>query len=202
MARVISAVVGKATDEYVDRINKGLLPGLQKIKDYLYDNIVHWDRVKQGMGLVKDFITDKLIPAIGGDNSIQRAIQGFNLVLHDFSQWFERIGQGIDYVVGALHRLADAINNTPDMPDAMKGKSPPPMAKWMNAIGDQTAYAANAMNAVGSSIRGVPASPMAIMAGSSSMTTNNNQRNVNLNYHTTYAPPASTSLAIASALSG
>ncbi len=48
----------------------------------------------------------------------------------------------------------------------------------------------------------VPASPMAIMAAGSSMTTNNNQRSVNLSYHTTYAPPASQSLALASALAG
>lgn len=47
-----------------------------------------------------------------------------------------------------------------------------------------------------------PMSPSQIMAAGSSTSTYNNQRSVNLNYHTTYAPPASQSMALASALAG
>jgi len=194
LANVFTAVVGKATEYYVNLLNTGLLPGLQTIASFL-DNTFGpaWERVKQGFELVSDFVEEHVTPIL----------QSFGSgVLADIATWFERIGQGIQYVVNALNSLADVIRNMPSLPDAYTGKSPPPMAKWMNAIGDESAYAANAMNAVGSSIRGVPASPMAIMAAGATSNTYNQQRNVALNYHTTYAPPASTSLAIASALAG
>lgn len=191
IARVLGAVVKKAIEEFTEKLNLAW-EGLKKVSTFVVEHVLpDWENVKKGLEIVSKFIEKTIGPAITTFT---------NDVLKSWSEWFGKVGDGIQIVVNWLNALADAINSLPDMPDAMKGNSPPPMAKWMYEIGSQSAYAANAMSAVGSSIRGVPATPMAIMAAGSNTSTYNNQRSVNLNYHTTYAPPTSTSLAIANAL--
>lgn len=194
LANVFTAIVGVAVSGLTDKFNNELLPGVTIVSDFVTAHVLpDWNAVKSGFDIVASAISSTLGPALNWlvDN-----------VLKDVSNWFDQVARGIQMAVHWLNELADAIRSLPSMPDAMVGHSPPPLAKWMNAIGDQSAYAANAMNAVGSSIRGVPASPMAIMAAGATSNTYNQQRSVALNYHTTYAPPASTSLAIASALAG
>lgn len=195
LANVLTAVVGVAVQGLTDKFNNELLPGITIVSDFINQYVLpDWENVKKGLEIVSDFVSSTIGPVM------QRFADS---VLQGWSDWFGDIASGISTVVGWLNDLADAIRSLPDMPDAFTGHSPPPLANWMNAIGDQSAYAANAMSAVGSSIRGVPASPMAIMAaGGNAANTYNQQRNVNLNYHTTYAPPVNQSLAIASALAG
>ena len=194
LANVFTAVVGLAVKGLTDRFNTEFLPGIQIVSGFINDHLLpDFTNVKRGLEIVGNFISSTISP-------IMKSF--VDDVLKGWSQWFSDIASGIQSVVNWLNNLADVIRNLPSIPGDYKGASPPPLAKWMNAIGNQSAYAANALSAVGSSVRGVPPSPMALMAAGATNTTNNNQRNVNLNYHTTYAPPASTSLAIASALAG
>ncbi len=194
LANVFTAVVGLAVKGLTDRFNNEFLPSIQLVSGFITDHLLpDFTNVKRGLEIVGNFISSTIGPVM--KSFVDDVLKGW-------SQWFGDIASGIQSVVGWLNNLADVIRNLPSVPSDYQGSSPPPLAKWMNAIGNQSAYAANAMYAVGSAVRGVPPSPMAIMASGSTNTTNNNQRNVNLNYHTTYAPAASTSLAIASALAG
>lgn len=175
--------------------NNTLSPALSTAYDWLDKNIGPAVTAITGFfGAMGDKITKDLGPAIKWLN---------DNVLSPMADWFGTIGDAVDRLVGWLNNLADTIRNLPSMPSAYTGNSPPPMANWMNSIAGGTANAAMSMTMLRGSIQAMPASPMALMAGTTSNSaTYNQQRTVNLNYQTQYAPPVNHSLAMATALAG
>lgn len=155
---------------------------------------------------VYELIRDKIIPEFNAANDTIRTVLGpafdwlGDNVLAPVVDWFSTISEKIESAIGWLNDLAETIRNLPSLPDAFVGHSPPPMADWFNAIGMGAANAALGIGAMGSTVQSIPANPLALMASGSTANTYNNQRNVNLNYQTTYAPPVNQSLAIARAL--
>jgi TP901 family phage tail tape measure protein len=170
-----------------------LYPAIETAYNWLHDKIAPvFDTVSGKADDMAKVVRDTLGPALSwlGDTIIQPVVG-----------WFDSIASKVQNLIGYLNDLAEKIRNLPSIPDPFHGGSPPPLANWMGAIADQTHRAASAFGSLSAPITAMPSSPMAMMAaGNTTNMTNNNQRSVNLNYNTTYAPPPSTSLAIANAL--
>lgn len=193
LADVFSAILGKATSDYVTTLNIGLKPAFENVSKFINDSVIpDFEKTRKQFDFMADGINKVLGPPLQwlGETLLQGINDDFNNII-----------SAIDTLVGWLHTLADTIRNMPSLPGAYKGSSPPPMANWMNMIADGAGNAAKAFDATRTSIHGLPASPAAMYAaGNTTNATYNQQRTVNLAYHTPNAPPASTSLAIANAL--
>jgi TP901 family phage tail tape measure protein len=195
VANVLDAVLGAAVKEYVNQLNTQVLPGMKAVYNFAHDNLIpDLTAQKAGFKVIADFISDHFGPTL---------TQLRDDVLKSTVEWFDNITEGVKAVVHWLNELADKIRNLPGLPDAYTGNSPPPMANWMNSIAGGTANAAMSMSMLRGSVQGMPASPMALLSGgASNSATYNQQRTVNLNYQTQYAPPVNHSLAMATALAG
>jgi hypothetical protein len=193
LANIWIALVKRELQAMADAWNNQVLPAITAVSNWFSDHIAPaLNLVAEKLGLTSDKINNDLGPAFQWLS---------DHVLQPVAGWFTTIGDKIQSLIGWLNDLADKINNLPSIPGPFKGGSPPPLANWMGMIADQTHRAAIGFGALNAPMTAMPSSPMAMMAaGNTTNMTNNNQRSVNLNYNTTYAPPASTSLAIANAL--
>lgn len=146
---------------------------------------IGWDEIKDGATAAWEGIADAIGTAFGG---VGDAIKGI-------------VNEAIDYV----NSLIDAYNAVADVLDLSQidhiSHLATGTANWRGGaalVGESGPELV--MLPRGSRVQSA-ASTASLMAGAApSMTTNSQQRTINLNYNTQYAPPASQSLAMAHAL--
>jgi TP901 family phage tail tape measure protein len=225
LANVISAVVGKATEDYTNKLNTGLLPGLQAVYNFAHDYLIP-DLSEQAAGFktVSDFVSSTFGPVLADlrDNVLKGIAEWFGHIadgiqivigfLNDLADkirnlpslpsayvghspppmadWFKEIGLQASE---AANQLASVAYQILHMPKAPSGS----LADAFGGIGGYIGGGGGGMrlplSAGALALRGV---------GAQNTATYNQQRSVNLTYHTQYAPPVDHSMAIANALAG
>lgn len=194
IANVAIAVLQRKIQELANYWTNTLYPAIEKVANWFDRNMKPaMDTIGKAAGEMASALRDTLAPAFTWIH---------DHILGPAVDWFNSIGQAVKDAVQFLNDLADKIRNMPSLPSALVGHSPPPMAQWMSSIAEETSNAALAFSAMRGQMVSLPSSPAALMAGGGNSATYNQQRTVNLNYSTQYAPPASQSLAIARALAG
>lgn len=114
------AVLSKAIELLSAAWSNVLLPALTSAWDYIDKNIM------PVFNSLAKFVSDNLSPALntlGGD------------VLGGVKDSLGYIGDAAQGVIRWFEKLADSIDAI-EIPDWLKGKSPPPLANWLEFIGD------------------------------------------------------------------
>jgi TP901 family phage tail tape measure protein len=134
-------------------------PALDKVWQFIDKNIIPiFDSAGKGATVLGGIIRDTLGPAFTWlqDN-----------VLKPVNEWLGTIGDTIDNLTGWLNDLADTINNLPGLPSEYEGHSPPPIAQWMTAIGEEALGASLSIGEIASAVANLPSSLPGWLSGGS-----------------------------------
>jgi len=193
--------------------NLTLLPALTAVQKFINEKLIlAFAGVQLVIGgiegaskTLKDFWNDTLQPAMVSlynyvTTTLGPGLAGMQTLLGDVKGWFEGIGTAVSgvysWVVDLWNKL-DAI----EIPDWLQGQSPPPMANWLNAIGDSAAYAGASLGGMQMPLAGSPGGGVGGVGGGR---TYNQQRSahVTINQRFTSTPPAAYNGALVRSLAG
>lgn len=169
LANVAIALVKKEVELLAALWNNVLKPALNAVWSFIQTNVVPILQTLANTALadvkakaqeVSDFWNGTLKPAFEAIASVitatlRPALSGLDTVTSNVAGWLDNIGDAVSGVIDWLKKLADSINAI-EIPSWLKGDSPPPMADWLNYIGESASkVAGTAFPALGESIANV-----------------------------------------------
>lgn len=184
--------------DILEQIGGAVLPSLQELAGALLDalgrpevqaaiqNMAQWLATNLPIAIqtTAEFVTTQLVPAIKDivtwvKEKLIPAVRDaaawlkdpFITTIQDVVQWFKDTYQAIADVV---QKVGDFITKIRDwgqahLPEWLIGKSPPPLAKWLDSIAGSTVNATVGLSGIGGAVRGMPAMTQARGGGGGSV---------------------------------